>query len=166
LPDGNFEYDSITQPCLTETLTHLLPFHSYKNRLLPFNTKEHNDYKVFFPKGNIRNVLARTCQRSRYLETTGYLEALDFEWGFPNDTGYILNIKVGPLRTSLPSIWWIQQQTTSLLGYHKHFLHTLINRQPEKFIHMLKTTVIIMDKANMSKFHTHNIFANVLQKHL
>ena len=107
LPDGTYEYDAVTKPCLTETQSWLQKVNS-------------TEYRLFFPKGKLRNVLARTRQRSRYLEETKYPETLNFEWGYHNDTGYILRIQIGSLRQDTPKNWWIHRQTDSLLGYHEH----------------------------------------------
>ena len=106
--DGTYEHDAVTTPCMMETQSWLQKVNS-------------TEYRLFFPKGKLRNVLARTRQRSKYLEKTKFPEALDFEWGYPNDTGYILRIQVGSIRQNIPKNWWIHRQTDSLLGYHEHF---------------------------------------------
>ena len=106
--DGSFDYDEVSHHCPPDTLT----------KLQQYNATE---YRIFFPKGILRNVLARLRLRSRYLKDFEYLEALDFEWGFPNDTGYVLRIQATTLRLEIPKNWWIHQQSPSLLGYHKHF---------------------------------------------
>ena len=106
--DGSFDYEEVPHHCPPDTLTKL---------------QQHNatEYRIFFPKGTLRNVLARLRLRSRYLTDIKYPEALDFEWGFPNDTGYVLRIQAMTLRLEIPKNWWIHQQSPSLLGYHKHF---------------------------------------------
>jgi len=106
--DGSFEYEEVSRHCPPDTLT----------KLQQYNATE---YRIFFPKGILRNVLARLRLRSQYLTDIKYPEALDFEWGFPNDTGYILRIQAMTLRLEIPKNWWIHQQSPSLLGYHKHF---------------------------------------------
>jgi len=106
--DGSFEYEKVSHHCPPDILT----------RLQHYNA---TDYRTFFPKGILRNVLARLRLRSKYLTDFKYPEALDFEWGFPNDTGYILHIHTQTLRLEIPKNWWIHQQSPSLLGYHKHF---------------------------------------------
>ena len=106
--DGSFEYEEVSHHCPPDTLT----------KLQHYNATE---YRIFFPKGILRNVLARLRLRSQYLQDIKYPEALDFEWGFPNDTGYILRIQAMTLRHEIPTNWWIHQQSPSLLGYHKHF---------------------------------------------
>ena len=106
--DGSFDYDEVSHHCPSDTLT----------KLQQYNATE---YRIFFPKGILRNVLARLRLRSQYLKDFEYLEALDFEWGFPNDTGYVLRVQATTLRLEIPKNWWIHQQSPSLLGYHKHF---------------------------------------------
>jgi len=86
-----------------------------------FNNIMPQNIEYFFPKGTLRNVLARLRLRSQYLKDIKYPEALDFEWGFPNDTGYVLRIQAMTLRLEIPKNWWIHQQSPSILGYHKHF---------------------------------------------
>ena len=48
-------------------------------------------------------------------------EALDFQWSNLEDTGYILKNQIGSELTYAPKLWWIHQQSKSLLGYHNNF---------------------------------------------
>ena len=78
-------------------------------------------FALDFPRGKLINQVPLFRNYDRYIEQTGHLDVLDFQWSTPEDTGYTLLIEVGPRLRHPPKIWWILRQSDSLLGYHDNF---------------------------------------------
>ena len=98
----------ITTPCDEERLTRLY-------------TLDPETYVATFPKNKISNEVPEIRNVQRYVQQIGHEYALDFQWSIPTDQGLSLCMELGKKLDYIPRTWWIQEQSDSLLGFHKNF---------------------------------------------
>jgi len=102
------KYPTIPSECHEEAIT----------RAYRINNTQHS---VTFPKSRLRNVVPHyRAPLAVYIKNTGYPEVLNFEWSTPEDQGYDLRLTIGEELLFIPKVWWIHQQSDSLLGNHKN----------------------------------------------
>ena len=92
-----------------------------EDRLVRLHTLNSKTYIATFPKTKISNEVPQVRNIQQYEQQIGYNYVLDFQWSTLTDQGFALYIELGEKLTYLPRIWWIQEQSNSLLGFHKNF---------------------------------------------
>jgi len=92
-----------------------------EDRLIRLYTSNTGTYIATFPTQKIINEVPQIRNIQQYEQQTGHAYALDFQWSTPTDQGFALYIELGEKLTYLPRVWWIQEQTDSILGFHKNF---------------------------------------------
>jgi len=92
-----------------------------EDRLIRLYTSNTGTYIATFPKTKISNEVPQIRNIQQYEQQIGCNYALDFQWSTPTDQGFALYIELGEKLTYTPRIWWIQEQSDSLLGFHKNF---------------------------------------------
>ena len=92
-----------------------------EDRLIRLYTLSNVTYFATFPKIKISNEVPQIRNIQQYHQQIGHDYALDFQWSIPTDQGFSLHIKLGKELTYMPRIWWIQEQSDSILGFHKNF---------------------------------------------
>jgi len=92
-----------------------------EDRLIRLYSSNTGTYIATFPKLKISNEVPQIRNIQQYEQQIGHNYALDFQWSIPTDQGFALYMELGEKFTYMPRIWWIQEQSDSLLGFHKNF---------------------------------------------
>ena len=103
------------------TTQHVINTPCDEEKLIRMFTIDSSHYMVTFPKNKITNEVPELRNVHQYVEQIQHNYALDFQWSDPTDTGYNLEIEIGEKLSYIPRTWWIQEQSDSLLGFHKNF---------------------------------------------
>jgi len=103
------------------TTQHVINTPCDEEKLIRMFTIDSTHYIATFPKNKITNDVPEVRNVQQYVEQIGHNYALGFQWSDPTDTGYNLEIEIGEKLSYIPRTWWIQEQSDSLLGFHKNF---------------------------------------------